>query len=75
MRNFSTQLNEFNLMESDKCNKSYLKNLGSPEHALNPVLVQVGHTFVHELKQDLKVLVVSALQDDNQLTIQSWVGE
>ena len=56
-------------------NSTDLQHLSSSEDALDPVLVKVGHTFVHELEQDLKILVVSSLQDDDQLTIECGVGE
>ena len=53
----------------------YLENFGGPEDTLDAVLVKVGDPLVHELEEDLQVLVVRALQDHDQLAVEGGVGE
>ena len=53
----------------------YLKNLGSSEDTFNPVLVKVCNSFVHELEENLEILVVGSLQNHDQLPIESGVAE
>ena len=55
--------------------RSHLEHLGGPQHALDPVLVEVGHAAVHELQQDLQVLVPRPIQDHNQLPVEGGVAE
>ena len=54
---------------------THLEHLCGAEDALYAVLVEVGDPFVHELEEDLEVLVVGALQDHDQLPVQRGVAE
>ena len=53
----------------------YLQHFCRAEDTFDPVLVEVGHTTVHELQKDLQVLVARPIQDDNQLSIERGVLE
>ena len=53
----------------------YLQYFCRAEDTFNPVLVEVGHTTVHELQKDLQVLVPRPIQDDDQLSVERGVLE
>ena len=59
----------------DRIQTPHLENLGGPEDTLDTVLVKVGDPLVHELEQYLEVLMVGALQDNDELAIESRIGE
>ena len=54
---------------------AHLKDFSGPEDALDAVLVKIGDTLVHELEQDLEILMVGSLQDNDELAIESGVGK
>ena len=66
---------EINYSNSQWQDLTNLENLGGSEHTLDAVLVKIGDPLVHELEQYLEILVVGALQDNDELAIESRVGE
>ena len=53
----------------------YLENLSSSEDTFNPVLVKIRDSFVHELEENLKILMMSSLQNHDELPIEGGVAE
>ena len=53
----------------------YLQYFCSAKNALDPVLVEIGDATVHELQEDLEVLVAGAIQDHDQLSVEGGVAE
>jgi hypothetical protein len=50
-----------------------LKHFRGAQNAVDPVLVQVGLSTVHEVEQDLEIVGSCAIQDDVELVVDGCV--